>query len=47
VLEDCCAAFNESDHQAAIEVVLAEDGVIGWITCSTEFLQAFNPIEPC
>lgn len=39
--------FNESDHQAAIKVVLAEDGVIGWSTCSTEFLQALNSIEPC
>lgn len=46
LLEDCCAAFNESDHKAAIEVVLAEDGVLGWVTCSTELLQAFSCIEP-
>jgi len=42
LLEDCCAAFNERDHKAAIEVVLAENGAIGWVTSSTKLLSAMK-----
>ncbi|MBW4473048.1 MAG: cysteine hydrolase [Stenomitos rutilans HA7619-LM2] len=34
LLEDCCAAFSDSDHQAAIEVVQSENGAIGWVANS-------------
>jgi len=40
LLEDCCAAFEESHHQAAITIILAEDGVIGWVTSSEKLFEA-------
>lgn len=40
LLEDCCAAFEEKEHLSALEVLLAENGVIGWVTDSTRLLQA-------
>lgn len=38
LLEDCCAAFNPNEHQAAIEVILGENGAIGWVTTSETLL---------
>lgn len=38
LLEDCCAAFSAIEHQAAIEVVLGENGAIGWVSASEELL---------
>ena len=34
LLEDCCAAFNPNEHQAAINVVQSENGAIGWVSTS-------------
>jgi biuret amidohydrolase len=34
LLADCCAAMNEIEHQSAIDVLLAENGAIGWVTTS-------------
>jgi biuret amidohydrolase len=34
LLADCCSAMNPREHQAAIEVILAEQGAIGWVTNS-------------
>jgi biuret amidohydrolase len=34
LLEDCCAAFNPKEHEAAITVLTAEDGAIGWVASS-------------
>jgi len=39
LLEDCCAAFEESHQQAAIAIILAGEGVIGWVTSSDILLQ--------
>ncbi|HTL89274.1 MAG TPA: cysteine hydrolase [Leptolyngbya sp.] len=39
LLEDCCAAFDVAAHEAAIAVLLAENGAIGWITTSEQLLQ--------
>ncbi len=36
LLEDCCAAFEQADHEAAISVVLAENGAIGWVATSKQ-----------
>ena len=41
LLEDCCAAFSDTEHQAAIAVVQSENGAIGWVTTS-EALLALN-----
>ncbi len=40
LLEDCCAAFNCADHDAAIAIVLAENGAIGWVTTSEQLMQS-------
>lgn len=32
LLEDCCAAMNPIEHQAAIDVLLSENGAVGWVT---------------
>lgn len=39
LMEDCCAAFTEKNHEAALEVVLAEDGVLGWVSSSSELFK--------
>ncbi|KAM3100415.1 cysteine hydrolase family protein [Phormidesmis sp. 146-35] len=36
LLEDCCAAYSFQEHQAAIDVLLAENGAIGWVTSSDQ-----------
>ncbi|MEG4025337.1 isochorismatase family cysteine hydrolase [Microcoleus sp. S13C4] len=38
LLEDCCAALTPWEHQAAIDVVLGENGAIGWVTSSDKLL---------
>jgi nicotinamidase-related amidase len=38
LLEDCCAALTPDEHQAAIDVVLGENGAIGWVTSSNKLL---------
>lgn len=39
LLEDCCAALDPQEHQAAIDVVLAEQGAIGWVTTSEQVIS--------
>ncbi len=38
LLADCCAAMSMHEHQAAINVILAEHGAIGWVTTSDRLL---------
>jgi biuret amidohydrolase len=38
LLSDCCAAMSTIEHQAAIDVLLAENGAIGWVTTSDRLL---------
>ncbi len=38
LLEDCCAAYSVQEHQSAIEVLLGENGAIGWVTTSDRLL---------
>lgn len=40
LLEDCCAAFDRAAHQAAIDVLLSEDGALGWVGSSNDIIQA-------
>jgi biuret amidohydrolase len=44
LLSDCCAAMSPIEHQAAIEVILAENGAIGWVTTSDRLLNIDPPI---
>lgn len=39
LLEDCCAAFTPAEYQAAIAVLLAESGAIGWVTTSQQLIE--------
>ncbi len=41
LLEDCCAAMSSIEHQAAIDVLLSENGAIGWVT-STDRLPGIE-----
>jgi biuret amidohydrolase len=40
LLSDCCAAMSPIEHQAAIDVILSENGAIGWVTTSDRLLEA-------
>lgn len=40
LLSDCCAAMSEIEHQAAIDVLLAENGAIGWVTTADRLIDA-------
>ncbi len=40
LLEDCCAAFLPQEHDAAIAVLLGENGAIGWVATSEQLLNA-------
>jgi len=40
LLADCCAAMSASEHQAGIDVLLAENGAIGWVTTADRLLAA-------
>jgi biuret amidohydrolase len=42
LLEDCCAATNPLDHKAALNVLLAENGAIGWVTSSELLFSAIS-----
>ena len=39
LIEDCCAAFEPRDHQAALDVLTAEDGVLGWVARSEDVIS--------
>jgi biuret amidohydrolase len=39
LLSDCCAAFDPNEHQAALDILLAEQGAIGWVTSSDKLLS--------
>jgi nicotinamidase-related amidase len=39
LLEDCCAAFDVREHQAAVTVLLAENGALGWVCRSEDLFQ--------
>ena len=38
LLAECCAALKPGEHQAAIDVLLAENGAVGWVTSSDKLL---------
>jgi biuret amidohydrolase len=44
LLEDCCAAFDPMEHEAALNVLLAEQGAIGWVTTSDALLSLTPPV---
>jgi biuret amidohydrolase len=36
---DYCAAMSDIEHQAAINVILAENGAIGWVATSEQLIK--------
>lgn len=42
MLEDCTAAFDPADQEAAIRMVNQQGGIFGWTTNSKNLLQALN-----
>ncbi|MBE9012801.1 cysteine hydrolase [Pseudanabaenaceae cyanobacterium LEGE 13415] len=40
LLEDCCAAFDSIEHEAAIAVLLSENGAVGWVASSEQLIRA-------
>lgn len=42
LLEDCCAAFDPRDHQAAVDVVTSEGGAVGWVSTSDHLREALS-----
>ena len=40
LVEDCCAAFDPSEHVAAVEVVVSEGGAVGWAAHSAALFQS-------
>ena len=39
LLEDCCAAFEPREHQAAVDVLTSEGGAVGWVATSQDLLR--------
>ena len=46
VLEDCVGSYFPAFHQAALEMVKAQDGIFGWVTDSTRLLKALTGAAP-
>lgn len=43
LLEDCCAAFNRTDHEATLHILQAEGGVLGWVAPSSVLYHTAVP----
>jgi len=42
VLADCMAAYDESRHKAALEIIKAQGGIFGWVTDSQKLFHALS-----
>ena len=40
LLDDCCASFNRRDHDATIQILQSEGGVLGWVANSSMLYNA-------
>jgi nicotinamidase-related amidase len=45
VLQDCCAAWDPSDHEASLRVIYPENHQFGWVSDSTRFLESLDGIS--
>lgn len=45
-LSDCCAAIDDELHAAAISLICGENHLFGWISGSSELLDALRPPDP-
>ena len=44
-LSDCCAAFDPTQHDAAIGLIHSEDHIFGWVSDSARLLQALGRLR--
>jgi len=44
LIEDCCGAFDEANHRAAVSMVKMQGGIFGWVSTSTEVADVLNGI---
>jgi len=42
VVEDCCASYFPAFHQAALEMIVAQGGIFGWVASSGALIQALD-----
>ena len=42
LIEDCCAAFDPSEHAAAVAVLTSEGGAVGWVTASNHLFSGIT-----
>jgi nicotinamidase-related amidase len=42
MLDDCCAAFDKTDHDAAAHMVCQQGGIFGWVTTSDKVIAALS-----
>jgi nicotinamidase-related amidase len=40
LLQDCCAAFSDADHEASISVISSENNTFGWVSDVARFLES-------
>lgn len=40
LLDDCCAAFKPKDHDATVQILQSEGGVLGWVAHSSQLYEA-------
>jgi nicotinamidase-related amidase len=40
VLEDCTASYFPEFHQATLEMIVAQSGIVGWVASSADFTDA-------
>ncbi len=46
VLEDCVASYFPEFQEAALKMIKAQGGIFGWVSTSTQFLDALNKPYP-
>ena len=42
VLEDCCASYFPEFHRASLEMIVAQGGIFGWVSDSSNLLTAIE-----
>ncbi|MEM9945795.1 MAG: isochorismatase family cysteine hydrolase [Cyanobacteria bacterium P01_D01_bin.36] len=45
LLDDCCAAFEMADHNATLQTLQSEGGVLGWVASSSMLYAATTATE--
>jgi len=40
MLDDCCAAFDKADHDAAAHMISQQGGIFGWVSTSNKAMEA-------